>query len=215
MAGSVRSSWMSVPSLSDSDVQLARRHGRARKKAGPGRARRATNRGLLPMIAGEIPRTVGLDGPSIAGREYWRDPAVAEVDPDPAPGLGPELAGDGRPLRPPVSPRGGPGRPSGSRGPAPGREPTARPALEPGGIHAVRLSLSPPAPSGAGVLSGPRSQRHGATVRTERLASTDHFCRPAGEAPEFLVSPVQSVNHASEPARTRQLGRCLRVSVPL
>ena len=94
--------------------------------------------------AGELPGAAGLDGSSIASRDEWCDPAGVGVNPRSASGLGRVVAGDGRPVRPPVPPRGGPGRPSENRGPASERELVARPALEPGGIRVTALSLTPP-----------------------------------------------------------------------
>jgi len=78
----------------------------------------------------ELSDAAGLDGSSVARRDPWSDPAGVGVDPRSAPGLCRVVAGDDRPVRPPVPPGGGPVRPSESRGPASGREQAARSALE-------------------------------------------------------------------------------------
>src|SRR5208283_4373035 len=57
------------------------------------------------------------------------------------------VAGDDRPVRPPVPPGDGPVRPPESRGPASGRAQAARSALVPGGIRALAVSLTASEPS--------------------------------------------------------------------
>ena len=85
----------------------------ATKRVGSGRARRASFRGRLPMTLGSYLGLLDRTGRQLrAGTRGVIPPALASILDRLQTAAESWLARDGRPVRPPVPPRGGPGRPS-------------------------------------------------------------------------------------------------------
>ena len=127
-----------TPLLTATPVPKAR--AAASQGTGSRRSRRASDRGLLPMTLGKYLELLDWTGRQLrAGTKGLIPASLARSSPgsrcQPRAGWRRSL------VRPPVPSRCGAGRASGSRGPAPGSSPPARPALEPDGFRDPALSL--------------------------------------------------------------------------